>query len=113
MTPITKWPLGSVVATYRLARDTYVLDFIRFKHGSQTRFVEVVWRAGQRVAFRMTDEMPADKVADRFLEGWLDTKIKQEDYVLIARNEKEPPSTTSSLEGELSGIAQQQQAKGL
>jgi hypothetical protein len=90
MQTISNYPLGKVIATYRVQRYPYLCDIVQIKYGSMTRFVETIFRNNNQLSFRQTDEFPSDKIADTFIESWLKNKTDIEGYTIVSKNKKNP-----------------------
>lgn len=84
MTPIKKFPEGVRTGFTRIRKDDVIIDIERFIHGSRVRFVEAVYRRGQRIALRATDEFVSDTRASEFLSRWLSNRVENEEYEIVS-----------------------------
>ena len=85
---ITSFPRGEVVASARLSKGDQVVDITRLKYGSRTRFVEKVQhtnRFGEDIvtSMRKTDDFPTDKIANRWINEWLQGIVDNREYEIV------------------------------
>lgn len=90
--PITTFPPGKVVGSIRLVKSDQVVDVTRVRFGTRTFFVEKVTSQGTHgsrlTAFRKTDDFPAPKIADRYIEQWLSGIVDNRGYKIIHEDPK-------------------------
>lgn len=88
--PVDAFPKGTVLGSCRLAKGKHVVDVVRLRHGSTTRFVESVTHHGRygptRTAMRRSDDFPSDAIADRFIGYWLDGAVSNRSYRVVHKD---------------------------
>ena len=97
--PISRFPTGTVLGSCRLVRDKMTVDVSRLKHGSRTRFVESVSMDGRygprHLTMRRSDDFPSDKIANRFIDAWLNGIIGNRKFRVVHMDEAFQTYTTA------------------
>ena len=88
---ITSFPRGEVVASARLVKGDQTIDVTRLRYGSRTRFVEKVTHVNRFdeplvTSMRKTDDFPSDKIANRWINEWLQGITGNREYELAHKD---------------------------